>query len=213
MTLQWLGHACYLLTASNGRTLLMDPFDESVGYPMPEINADVVTCSHNHHDHYGIDRVHSGYTLIKQPGEHHTQGFVIEGITSFHDDEGGIKRGRNIIYLVQIDGLRIAHLGDIGHLLTQAQIEKLSNVDVLLVPVGGFYTVDADQAAAIVRSITPRIAIPMHYKTKYIDSKKNPIEDETAFAAQFTNIVPDTNTLTITPGTLDDYPEVVVLSC
>ncbi|MEG2389132.1 MAG: MBL fold metallo-hydrolase [Clostridia bacterium] len=209
MNIKWLGHACFLITAKDGRTLLMDPFDDTFGYPLPGVPANVVTCSHKHRDHHAIESLPYGFTVIDQPGKHHTCGFVIEGISCFHDDEQGLARGRNMVYLAEIDGLRIAHMGDLGHQPTAAMREQLQNLDVLLVPVGGTYTLDGDEAAAAVELLKPRIAIPMHYQTPLLNLK---LDDEKTFVAHFPHQYLTTNQLELTRATLADYPPVVIMA-
>lgn len=211
MNIQWLGHACFLFTANDGRTLLTDPFDPSVGYTAPGVPVNVVTCSHDHYDHHGTESLPLGYTVIDQPGVHQVSGLTIEGISSFHDDEFGMLRGRNLIYRFTMDDLSVAHLGDLGHLPTETQCAQLEGIDVLLIPVGGTFTLDGARAADVVRMLRPRIAIPMHYKTRYLESRLSVLSEETDFTAQFEHRVMQGDTLTLTTDTIADYPPVVVL--
>lgn len=211
MKVKWLGHSCFLLTAADGRTLLSDPFDAEVGYPTPGETADVVTCSHKHSDHHAVDVLPTGFTLVDQPGEHHARGLVVNGIASFHDDQSGLKRGGNIIYVTEIDGLRIAHMGDLGHQLSEAQREMLGRIDVMLVPVGGTFTIDGMGAAELVRQVKPRIAIPMHFSAPGIDHDRFDISDERAFVDQFDHEYIDGAQIELTPETLDQFKPVVVL--
>lgn len=208
MTIQWLGHSCFLITAKDGRTLLTDPFDETVGYPVPGVPANVVTCSHDHFDHHATASLPNGYTIVDQPGVHHTHGFVVEGFMTFHDGEGGRQRGVNIVFKTEVDGLKLAHLGDLGHLLSPAQLQTLGEVDVLFLPVGGRFTIDAAQAAALVEQVKPKIAIPMHYKTRYLRME---ISDERGFVESFDHTYLKKDTIELTPQTISDYPQVVVL--
>ena len=208
MKLKWMGHSCFLLTAKDGRTLLTDPFDETVGYDVPGVPADVVTCSHGHFDHHATASLPNGYTIVDQPGIHHTHGFVIEGVASFHDDQGGILRGGNIIFVFEIDGLRIAHLGDLGHMLSQAQCQKLENLDVLLIPVGGTFTIDNQQAAETVRRLAPKIAIPMHYKTRYLTFN---VSDEHDYAKAFRHVYLYKDEIELSRENISEYPPVVIM--
>lgn len=209
MTIQWLGHSCFLITSSDGRTLLTDPFDETVGYALPNVPANVVTCSHDHYDHHATHPLPDGYTVIDTPGTHHNHGFVVEGIPSFHDEEQGSLRGANTIYTFQVDGLKVAHLGDLGHLPTKAMEEQLQGIDIMLLPVGGVYTVDGDQAVQIVEMVKPRLAIPMHYRT---DELRFELSGPEAFLSHFDHHKLNSNRVEINAENIGDYAPVLVLS-
>ncbi len=212
MKIKWLGHSCFLITAGSGRTLLTDPFDGETGYWVPGATADVVTASHKHSDHHATELLPGGFTLIDQPGVHHACGLVIEGIGSFHDDEAGLKRGGNIIYVTEIDGLRIAHMGDLGHQLSEAQLEKLGEIDLMLVPVGGRFTLDCEGAAKVVGSVKPRIAVPMHYMTEDLNADRfENVTDEKAFANAFEHRYLGENEMELTRENIGNHPEVVVM--
>lgn len=213
MTIRWLGHSCFLITAQDGRTWLSDPFDGAVGYPVPCAPADVVTCSHKHSDHHATGALPEGYTLIDQPGVHHARGLVIEGIASFHDDQLGTVRGGNIIYVTEVDGLRVAHLGDLGHQLSEAQREKLGAVDVLLTPVGGHYTIDGEGAVQLTHALKPRVVVPMHYMTRELNAERFAgVGDERVFVEQFEHVYLDGDELTLSRETIGSYPQVAVLA-
>jgi len=158
-------HSEFMLEAENGFRILTDPFDDHVGYPVHEVTCDAVTASHGHGDHSFIQKAR-GYT-VTVTGEgvtKLTQDITVRGIRCFHDDCGGQKRGGNMIYVFEIDGLRVAHFGDLGA-FDDALLNSLGDIDIALIPVGGFYTIDAAQAVQIVKTVKPRIVIPMHYKT------------------------------------------------
>lgn len=165
MRIRYYGHACFMLSSDSGATLLMDPFDEAMGYPMPDQKVDVVTISHGHHDHNDTSKLPEGFITVDSAGPCEAAGFQLTAIRSHHDDANGAKRGENLFFVVEADGLRVAHLGDLGHLPTAQQLAEMGRVDVLLIPVGGYYTIDADQAIEAIKRIAPRIAIPMHYNT------------------------------------------------
>lgn len=209
MKIKWLGHACFLITAQDGRTLLTDPFDETVGYPLPGVHANVVTCSHDHFDHHAIETLPLGYTVIDDAGVHHSNGFVVEGISSFHDDQQGSLRGRNIVYVFEVDKLKVAHMGDLGHQPTPAMIERLKGVDVMFMPVGGVFTLDGDQAAQAVNTLKPRVAIPMHYQTRHLNFR---LTDEQPFLRHFEYRRLEGNELEVTPQNIGDLPPVVVMA-
>lgn len=210
MKITWLGHACYHLTASSGSTLLTDPFDRAVGYPLPSKAADVVTVSHNHHDHNAVDMLPPGFSKIDSAGSHFCNGWRVDSFAAYHDDRQGELRGRNLIHLIQADGLRIAHLGDLGHQLSPAILQELENVDVLLIPVGGVYTLDGEGAAQLVKKINPRLTIPMHYKTPYLTFE---LSDETPFLSHFDKWEKASgNRIDVTKDNLDQFPPVLVLN-
>jgi len=165
MKIHWNGHACFCIEASEGR-VLMDPYAEKVPYDLRVARADVVTISHDHMDHNAVHRAEGTPSVIDGTGEFVIDGTPFLGIASFHDDQGGAERGANRIYAFTLEGIRLAHLGDLGAPLDEAQREALADVEVLFLPVGGHYTIDASQAAEIVRSLPGlRVVIPMHFKT------------------------------------------------
>ncbi len=143
---------------------MTDPFSSSmVGLKFPKTEATIVTVSHEHDDHNNVPAVSGSPYVVRGPGEYEIQGVSIVGIPSFHDDVNGSKRGKNTIYRIEIDGVVVTHLGDLGHALTTQQVDALDGVDVLLVPVGGVYTIDANQAVSVINGLDPKIVIPMHY--------------------------------------------------
>lgn len=164
MKISWIGHASFRIDLSDGRSLVTDPFDPAVGYELPSRPADIVTMSHGHHDHNYIGSL-APKTVIREPGVYALEGVRIEGIPSFHDGEGGAKRGSNVIFVIEADGARVAHLGDLGHDLTDADIARLGKLDVLMIPVGGVFTIDAAQAAALAKRIGAKVTVPMHFRT------------------------------------------------
>ena len=179
MKLKWLGHSCFQLTLDNGKVIVTDPYDESVGYPPLHVRADAVLSSHGHFDHNYFAAVDGDPEIINTAGPHAACGATITGVPSWHDDAQGEKRGENVIFVVEADGLRIAHLGDLGHLPdTDAQKEALSGLDVMLIPIGGFFTIDTPQAVAIIRETKPRAAIAMHFRNRYCGFT---ISDESEF--------------------------------
>jgi len=166
MTITYFGHSCFKLQNHNV-TLVADPFDKSVGLKIPNLTADIITVSHEHHDHNNISPVkceEGSPFIINMPGEYEVKGIFIYGIPSYHDNKNGEERGVNTIYRIEMDGVNICHLGDLGHILTNTEIEKIGNADVLMIPVGGNYTIGAKEASVIINQMEPRIVIPMHYK-------------------------------------------------
>lgn len=166
MEITWLGHSSFRVNGKTS-TVVTDPYDPgTVGLKFPKLEANIVTISHEHQDHNRSDLIAAAPKIVRGPGEYEIGGVSIFGISTFHDNEQGAKRGRNTIYVITIDGIVICHLGDLGHKLSEEQVGSIGNVDVLLIPVGGVYTIDGSHAASIVASIEPSVVIPMHYKAE-----------------------------------------------
>jgi L-ascorbate metabolism protein UlaG (beta-lactamase superfamily) len=169
MEIKWYGHSCFEITSEDGRVVVTDPFDASVGYQVPEIIADVVTVSHEHFDHNNVGAIKGNPDVVKGAGEHMVKGMRFYGVKTYHDTSKGAERGENTVFLVDIDGMRLCHLGDLGHALEPNQLisikEKDIDIDVLFIPVGGVFTIDAKGADVVLRQLEPKIAVPMHYKT------------------------------------------------
>ncbi len=164
MKIKWLGQASFVITSSAGTRIRTDPFDPSLGFPGSDEEADIVTVSHAHFDHAAVDVVKGNPTVIRAVGTHEVRGITFVGIPSYHDKSKGSERGENIIFCFQVDGVRLCHLGDLGHLLAGDELQQMSEVGVLFIPVGGTYTIDADEATQVMKQLSPRITIPMHYK-------------------------------------------------
>jgi len=168
MIISWFGHSSFKIEEKiNGENIsvVTDPFDSSVGFKVPNVEADIVSVSHNHPDHSNVSGLRGNPFVVDCAGEYDIKGVIIEGIKSFHDEKKGEERGENIIFRFDIEGVSLAHLGDLGETLDNKQLEKIGGVDILFVPVGGKYTLDAKKAVEVISQIEPRIVIPMHYKT------------------------------------------------
>jgi L-ascorbate metabolism protein UlaG (beta-lactamase superfamily) len=176
MFLRWLGHSCFLCEGSGVR-LVTDPFDAKVGYPLPDVDADIVTVSHGHFDHNAVGVVGGQPVVLDQPGRHQAQGLTVEGWSTFHDLTQGKERGKNIIFTWQMDDLRICHLGDLGHLLDPETVRSIGRVDILMTPVGGVFTIDADGAEDVVAQLQPRLILPMHYRTPALKFELATLDD------------------------------------
>ena len=159
-----MGQSCFKIRSKQA-SALTDPYSPDVGYSLGKATADIVTVSHAHSDHNYIAGVGGEPRVISRPGEYEVAGVLIIGLPAFHDNEKGAKRGKNTVFALEMDELSICHLGDLGHPLTDTQLEEIGHVDVLMVPVGGVYTLGAASAAALVRQMDPRIVLPMHYRT------------------------------------------------
>ena len=171
MDISWLGHSCFRIKGKSA-TVITDPFSPDLGYSLGKNNADIVTVSHNHPGHSYVDGIGGNPRPVTGPGEYEISGVLIIGVPTFHDAEKGEKRGKNTIYLMEIDEISICHLGDLGHVLTTEQTEQIDNVDVLLLPVGDMSTISVRTAAEIVRQFEPKAVIPMHYQTDALKSSK-----------------------------------------
>jgi len=168
MYIQCLGHSCFKLqdkAGTDGVTVITDPFDSETGLKPPSLNADIVTVSHDHHDHNNVKAIRGNPKVISGAGEYDIKGVLVQGVRSCHDGKNGAERGENVMYRIEIDGVSVTHLGDLGTALDAKQLEKLAGTDILLIPVGGKYTIGAKEAVEIVSQIEPRLVIPMHYKT------------------------------------------------
>ena len=182
MNIIWYGQSCFKLSSSTKNSagepivLITDPFDKSIGLNPPRTSADIVTVSHQHHDHNNTSAIKGNPFIIDGPGEYEIKGITIEGIPSFHDKKQGAERGNNTIYVIKIDEIRICHLGDLGHILTNGQLEKINGIDILMIPVGGTYTISWSEADTVVNQIEPRVVIPMHYQLPGLKIKLDPVD-------------------------------------
>ena len=175
MEIVWLGHGCFRLKGRD-RVVLMDPCPKSTGYNIGRQQADIVTISHPHPDHSFTDTVSGRGRRLDAPGEYEIGGVLVTGVRTYHDDKRGAVRGRNTSFVVELDEVRVCHLGDLGHVPTQEQTEALSDIDVLLIPVGGHTTIDAATAAEVVSLLEPRLVVPMHYATDASTASLAPLD-------------------------------------
>ncbi len=188
MKVKWNGHASFTITAGDGKVIVTDPyesgaFEGNVAYESVCDRADVVLVSHDHADHNCVSSIPGSPEVLKAGGSAGDMDFT--GVTAAHDDKGGAERGSNVVFVFEVDGVRVAHLGDLGHLLTDEQLEAMGRVDLLLVPVGGVFTVDPEAASKVVEQVKPRLVIPMHFKTGKIGF---PLQGVDEFAQRMTNV-------------------------
>ena len=210
MLLTCLGHAKFLIELNSGLRIVTDPFDAACGYPLTETRADVVLVSHGHHDHSAVETISGNPRIIREAGTYTLEsGVTVTAIPAFHDEVQGAKRGNTLLFLLEAEGLRIAHLGDLGHLLTAEQRKALAPVDVLMLPVGGFYTIDAATAQEVAESLRARIIVPMHYRTKWnADWPIAPLEN---FTRLYLKVPPAMPLLRVTAEDLPCQPHIAVL--
>lgn len=183
MKVKFLGHASFLITSNKGVRIITDPykpgcFDGGIKYDPITEQADIVTISHEHDDHNCTD-IQGNPTFVRGSGKKKVKDIEITGTDVFHDESGGTERGNNTIYQMKIDGMNVVHLGDIGHPLSDEDIKNLGAVDVLFVPVGGYFTIDSAIADSMVNKINPKIAVPMHFKTDKCGFPIAPVDDYT----------------------------------
>ena len=181
MKIRYLGHSCFLLTESTGTRILTDPYGD-VGFKMPRVEADVVSVSHGHYDHNNVKAVGGNPVVLDKEGQYDVGGVEIIAVKSYHDNANGEERGENLIFKFRLDGIEVCHLGDLGEECSSSLIEMLLPVHVLLIPVGGKYTIDSEQAKEYVDRIMPSIVIPMHYKSKGLSLD---IDKPDAFLSEF----------------------------
>lgn len=164
MEITFIGHSCFKIKGKSA-TIVIDPYEAYIGYKLPRLSADLVLSSHPHKDHSNVSAVSDTKMVIDEAGEYEVADTYIEGIATWHDDSSGKERGKNVMYQITLDGFTLLHMGDLGHELNKDTLEKLSRVDVLMIPVGGELTIDAKAAARVISSIEPGYVIPMHYQT------------------------------------------------
>jgi L-ascorbate metabolism protein UlaG (beta-lactamase superfamily) len=211
MEITYLGHSSFRLRGKTA-TLVTDPFDsKKVGLKFPKVKADIVTVSHDHGDHNDVKAVGDIKRVVDGPGEYEISGVSIIGIPTYHDDKKGEERGKNNVYVIEMDGLRLAHLGDLGHKLSEKTLGKMGDLDILMVPVGGFYTIDAKQAAETVRSIEPSITLPMHFKAKGMAASFDKIATVDSFLTESGLPVEKAKKLSIKRSDIGEEMKVVVL--
>jgi L-ascorbate metabolism protein UlaG (beta-lactamase superfamily) len=190
MNIQYYGHSCFKITtkpAGRGQqdvVFFIDPFSKDIGLRPPQGSADLVLSTHAHHDHNNVEAIKGDPYIIDIPGEYSIKGINIVGINSFHDDKKGEIRGLNTIFVIESEELRICHMGDLGTDLDQKQLEQINGVDILMIPIGGKYTIDSRAACDIIKKIEPAIIIPIHYK---MPGSNMEIEDEAKFCREMGN--------------------------
>ncbi len=185
MKLEYFGHSCFRIVSKNGICLVTDPYTK-VGYELPDgVSTDIITISHGHFDHNYAQGLRGARNVFINEGKYAFEDITIDGFVCNHDEKGGTLRGKNVVFTIETDGIRVCHLGDLGEACTKAILDKIGKVDVLLIPVGGTYTIDAMQAKEYVEKIQPKIVIPMHYKP--IDGTLD-ITDEKPFLSMFDNV-------------------------
>ncbi len=179
MKIWWRGHASFLIE-TEGKKIVTDPFNAELGYPMASIKADIVTVSHEHWDHNAVESIQGQPHVIRGAGTTEAAGICFKGIESYHDRSAGRERGINTIFKMSAEGMQLVHLGDLGQSLSAQQLQEIGEVDILFVPVGGRYTLDAGEAAGVINMLQPKITIPMHFATPHLSFALAPVEEFTS---------------------------------
>jgi L-ascorbate metabolism protein UlaG (beta-lactamase superfamily) len=214
MKIKWLAHSAFLITADSGTRIVTDPYKSNERHKHAEFSesADIVTVSHGHSDHNNITPIQGNPLVLDKAAEVKgikDKSVKIKGIMTAHDEAGGSKRGPNIIFCMDVDGVIICHCGDLGHVLTDAQVKAIGKVDVLMVPVGGFFTIDATGATKVCEQLKPKIILPMHYLTEKISL---PIGKADDFLKGKSNITrADSSEIEIKAGKLPAKTQIIVL--
>ena len=208
MKLKYYGHACFTLRFADGTTLAIDPFDESVTYAPCDAVCDAALLSHDHFDHNHVQSLRGEFVTIREAGSYDVRGVRITAVPSFHDKKRGALRGKNLIFRIEGEGLTIVHLGDLGHMPDETQLRAIAGADVLLIPIGGTYTIDTPEAEELIRLAQPKHAVAMHFRTPDYDFNTSTCE---AFTRDM-QAVRMPREVEITKENLASLPEAMILS-
>jgi len=214
MKVKWYGHAAFLITTDQGIKIITDPYEPGafgggIAYgPIPD-QADIVLVSHDHADHNYVQGIKGKPQVVKGTGSHKVKNLEFKGIAAYHDGRKGSERGQNTIFCFSVDGVNVCHLGDLGHVLSDAETKQIGPVDLLLMPVGGVYTIDPAQATRTAQKLSPKIVIPMHYKTPHCGFPLAQVEDFTSGKAGVKTARGDE--VEIKKEKLPQTPEIIVL--
>ena len=211
MKIKWLGHACFLITSEAGIKIITDPYvtGDTIKYGKITETAAIVSVSHDHFDHNNASAVRGKPEVVKGAGKVQVKGIEFKGVSGYHDETEGSKRGNNIMFSFAVDGIRVGHLGDVGHQLSHNQASELGSIDILLIPVGGYYTIDARIATQVSNQLKPRVIIPMHFKTEKCDL---PIAGVDEFIKGKDGVTrPDTSEVSFKKDELPTSTQIIVL--
>jgi L-ascorbate metabolism protein UlaG (beta-lactamase superfamily) len=214
MKVTWLGHASFLIESQDGTRIITDPYeagsyDGAVAYEPIEERADIVTVSHDHADHNAVDAVLGEPDVVRGAESRTVDGVPIKGIETFHDESKGQDRGRNTVFVMDIDGIKVGHLGDLGHKLTPEEVSSIGKVDVLMTPVGGYYTIGPEEAKDVAEELGASVIIPMHYKTDALGFPIQPVDDFLKLMERVER--KNQRSVEISSGDLSGEPKVIVL--
>jgi L-ascorbate metabolism protein UlaG (beta-lactamase superfamily) len=214
MKIKYFGHAAFLITSDAGVRIILDPYDpgayrEQLSYGPIKDPADIVLTSHDHGDHNGVKDIAGSPQIVKGSGTQTAKGITIKGVPTYHDSSKGSERGENTLFVLSVDDLKVCHLGDLGHVLGEKELRDLGPVDILLMPVGGLYTIDAKEATRVADQIKPRVIIPMHFRTRKCTFPIAPVDDFIKGKANAKR--PGASETAYTKSTLPKKAEIVVL--
>lgn len=214
MKIKWYGHAAFRITTDNGIRIIIDPYESgafggALSYGKITDEADIVLSSHDHDDHNCTKDIKGTFTKIDKAGLYEEKGIKIKAISTHHDQSKGKERGDNLVFIIETDDLRVSHMGDLGHIIERGTMDEIGRIDVLLLPVGGFYTIDANEASRVIDEIKPLVIIPMHFKTDKCDFPIAKVDDfiagkEAVKAAKSSEIE-------ITKSGLPSKPEIIIM--
>jgi L-ascorbate metabolism protein UlaG (beta-lactamase superfamily) len=209
MKIKYLAHAAFLITSESGTRIITDPYETSGALKHGEIKetADIVTVSHEHGDHNNVAAVKGNPKAVRAGAE--VEGIKIKAIPAAHDDKGGSQRGKNTIFCFEMDGINVCHAGDLGHTLTDEQVKAIGKVDVLMIPVGGFFTIDAKTATKVGEQLKPKVIIPMHYKTEKLNFPITGAEEFTKGKSNVTRV--NGSEIELKAGALPAVTQIMVL--
>ena len=210
MILTYEGHSFFTLALESGPVIAFDPYGDFYAYPKRAVRADVCLISHHHHDHDGVASLLPGAQFIDRPGRYRPlEGVTVLGVPVWHDEKQGALRGPNTFFVVEAEGMRLGHAGDLGHLLERETLRKIGPLDVVMMPVGGYYTIDAETVAENVRRLGAAVAIPMHYRTVY--DPEMPIAELEAYLRLTDAENQQMPLLRLTKGDMDQRPSVITM--
>ena len=209
MKIKYLGHSCFMITSETGIKIITDPYQTGGEFSYGKIEelADIVLVSHDHFDHSNVAAVRGNPEVVRKSAK--IKGIEFKGIPSYHDDAGGRLRGKNTIFCFEVDGVKVSHLGDLGHQLSPQQVAELGKVDILLIPVGGYYTIEAKVASQVCNTLTPKVIIPMHYKTDKCGLPIASVDEFLEGKKEISRL--DTSEVEFKPGELPATTQIIVL--
>jgi len=214
MKIKWYGHAAFGLTTKSGVKVIIDPYESgafggAIGHAPITDSADIVLISHDHGDHNHTSGIKGPFCEVRTEGSYHLKGVRISALPVYHDASQGKERGNNLIFVIEADGLKVVHVGDLGHLLDEDVLSRIGKTDVLMLPVGGTYTVNAAEATQVMNAIKPSVTLPMHYKSEKVALPLAPVEDFTKDKKRVRKV--NGSEIEVTPDSLPEEPEIVVL--
>jgi L-ascorbate metabolism protein UlaG (beta-lactamase superfamily) len=214
MKIKWYGHSAFMITSDHGVKIITDPYESGgyggqLSYGQIKDQADIVSISHDHADHNDIKSLSGSPEIVKNSGSQTAKGISIKGISTYHDSSRGSERGTNTVFTFSIDGMKICHLGDLGHILDKKDLSEIGPVDILLIPVGGYFTIDPKEATKVAEQIKPRVLIPMHFKTDQCGFPIAPVED--FLKGKLNQMRPKMSEVAFEKNTLPQKMEIIVL--